>query len=72
MKFFLCPSKDIVVKTEFQYMFSAIMMLLKYKQMKRFKLSFEVTLQRNIMLQMELGGTLHLEDRPSIMELQKV
>ena len=52
-------------------MFSVIMMLLTYEQMKRYKLFLEVTLQRNIMLQMELGGTLHLEDRPSIMELQK-
>ena len=72
MKVFLCSSKDTVVKTEFQDMFSAIMMLLIYEQMKGSKLFLEVTLQRNIMLQMELGGTLHLEDRPSIMELQKV
>ena len=39
--------------------------------MKKSKLSLEVTLQRIIMLQMELGGTLHLEDLPSTMELQR-
>ena len=59
------------MKIEFQDIFSATMMLLIYEQMKRYKIFLEVTLQRNIMLQMELGGTLHLEDRPSIMELQK-
>ena len=71
MKVFLCPSKDTAVKTEFKDMFSAIMMLLIYEQMKRYKLFLEMTLQRNIMLQMELGGNLHLEDRPNIIELQK-
>ena len=53
-------------------MFSVIMMLLIYEQMKRYKLFLEVTLQGNIMLQMELGGILHIEDLPSTMELQKV
>ena len=72
MKVFLCPSKDIAAKTGFQDNFSATMILLIYEQMKKFKLSLEVTLQRNIMLQMKLGGTLHLEDRPRIMAPQKV
>ena len=71
MKVFLCLSKDTAVKTAFQDMFSVIMMLLIYEQMKRYKLFSEVTLQRNIMPQMELDGTLHLEDLPSTMELQR-
>ena len=48
------------------------MMLLIYEQMKKFKLSLEVTLKRNIMLQMELGETLDLEDRLIIMVPRKV
>ena len=52
-------------------MFSVIMMLLIYEQMKRYKLFSEVTLQRNNMPQMVLGGTLRLEDLPSTMELQR-
>ena len=53
---------NIVAKTEFQDIFLTTMVQPIFEQMKKFKLYLEVMLQRNIMLQMELGGTLQLED----------